>query len=81
MCVDHLKRCKTNLELVDLIAGALGLPWQTQCNKAMPCEGKHDLISHVYLHIMPNGDETMLWFSLLLVSSSLGRRQAVGSTY
>ena len=31
-------------------AGALGLPWQTQCNEAMPWKGKHDLISHVYLH-------------------------------
>ena len=31
------------------IAGALGLPWQTQCNEAMPWKGKHDLISHVYL--------------------------------
>ena len=31
-------------------ARALGLPWQTQCNEAMPWRGKHDLISHVYLH-------------------------------
>ena len=34
-----------------LTAAALGLPWQTQCNEAMPWKGKHDLISHVYSNL------------------------------
>jgi len=42
-------------------AGALGLPWQTQCNEAMLWKGKHDLISHVYLRNHLHDDETVLW--------------------
>ena len=49
MCVDRLNRRKTSITITFSIAGALGLPWQTQCNEAMPWKGKHDLISHVYL--------------------------------
>ena len=49
-------------------AGALGLPWQTQCNEAMPWKGKHDLISHVYLQHFGHdqGDVQTLVLGLIL---------------
>ena len=50
----HLQACSTwvsivRFELVYQRAGALGTPWQTQCNEAMPWSGMHGLINRVYL--------------------------------
>ena len=53
--------CK-DVKLLFSGAGALGLPWQTQCKEAMPWKWKHDLISHVYLRNHLHDDATVLWF-------------------